>query len=104
MNKSPRWLLLLSPLVLSLSLLACKSLPENPVDMGPLPMLGNVKDVPEFERFIATRPTPEMFHKRYPDVVLVMPWDIASKELRLNNSRYFAQMDDQGRITQGKFE
>jgi hypothetical protein len=68
------------------------------------PVAGYVTDVPAFDKFIATRPTPEEFRRVYPDVTLVLPGQIATKELRFNNSRYFAQIDDQNRITGGRFQ
>jgi hypothetical protein len=52
------------------------------------PVAGYVTDLPAFEQF----------------VTLVLPGQIASKELRFNNSRYFAQLDDQNRITGGRFQ
>lgn len=70
----------------------------------PEPVPGYVTDVPAFERFIALRPTPEEFRRVYPDVTLVLPGQIATKELRLNNSRYFAELDEDGRIIGGRFQ
>ncbi|WP_366449853.1 hypothetical protein [Fontimonas thermophila] len=70
----------------------------------PEPVPGYVTDVPVFERFIALRPTPEEFRRVYPDVTLVLPGQIATKELRLNNSRYFAELDEDGRIIGGRFQ
>jgi hypothetical protein len=32
-----------------------------------------------------------------------MPGDITTKEMRLNNSRYFAELDADGRIVGGRF-
>lgn len=71
---------------------------------GEAPLPGPVSDLPAFERFIATRPTPAQFAKRHPDVVLVLPGQIATKELRMDRSRYFAQLDAEGRITGGRFQ
>jgi hypothetical protein len=71
---------------------------------APQPVAGFVTEMPAFDKFIATRPTPEEFRRVYPDVTLVLPGQIATKELRFNNSRYFAQIDDQGRITGGRFQ
>ena len=68
------------------------------------PIGGFVANMAEFDQFIATRPTPEQFRKRYPDVTLVMPGTIATKELRLNNSRYFAQMNSSYQIIGGRFQ
>lgn len=69
-----------------------------------MPLRGNVTDLPAFERFIATHPTGAEFEARYPDVHLVRPGDITTKEMRRDNSRYFARFDAQGRIVGGKFQ
>ncbi|MDP9141806.1 MAG: hypothetical protein M3O62_13545 [Pseudomonadota bacterium] len=68
------------------------------------PVAGFVTDVPAFEQFVATQPTPIAFKLKYPDVTLILPGQMATKELRGNNSRYFATLDEQGRITGGKFQ
>jgi len=73
-------------------------------DTSAAPIAGFVSDMPRFERFIATTPTPEQFRHAYPDVQLVMPGDITTREFRSNNSRYFAELDDSGRITGGRFQ
>lgn len=65
---------------------------------------GRVTDLDGFAAFIALRPTPEQFRTRYPDVQLVMPGDITTKELRFDNSRFFAELDDSGLITGGRFQ
>ncbi len=65
---------------------------------------GFVTDMATFEQFIATQPTPAQFRARYPDVTLALPGSINSKEMRMNNSRYFAQLDAAGRITGGRFQ
>lgn len=65
---------------------------------------GYVTDMPRFEQFIAKRPTPDEFRRVYPDVTLVLPGQMATKEFRMNNSRYFARLDDDGRISGGKFQ
>ena len=82
---------------------ACSRLPlaESPPS---LVVQGFVTDLPAFEQFITTGPTPEQFRARYPDVTLALPGSINTKELRLNHSRYFAQLDAQGRIRSGQFQ
>lgn len=65
---------------------------------------GFVTDLTAFESFIASRPTPDQFRQRYPDVLLVLPGDISTFELRGDNSRYFAEVDDEGCITGGHFQ
>ncbi|HZP13290.1 MAG TPA: hypothetical protein VFB36_12800 [Nevskiaceae bacterium] len=67
-------------------------------------MHGKIADVDEFDRFVATRPTPEQFRAHYPDVTLVLPGEMATKELRRDRSRYFADVDASGRITGGSFK
>ncbi|MFT4045128.1 MAG: hypothetical protein QM661_00355 [Solimonas sp.] len=69
----------------------------------PEPAAGFVTDMDAFRAFVATHPTPEQFRKGYPDVTLILPGQIATRELRMNNSRYFAELDSEGRITGGKF-
>lgn len=80
---------------------ACSSTPEMSEETAPVQ--GFVVDIAAFDAFIATRPTPEQFRARYPDVQLVLPGVPATKELRFNNSRYFAVLDESGRITGGRF-
>ena len=89
-------------LLATLSLAACAAPPPQPAMSQPVS--GFVTDASGFEAFIATQPTPEQFKARYPDVTLVLPGSMATKELRMNNSRYFAQLDAQGRISGGKFQ
>ena len=67
------------------------------------PVAGFVTDMAGFEAFIATHPTPAQFHARYPDVQLVMPDTMTTMEMRSNNSRYFPELDKDGRITGGGF-
>ena len=44
------------------------------------PIAGFVTDLASFDAFIASTPTPEQFKARYPDVTLVLPGSIATKE------------------------
>jgi len=74
-----------------------------PAAVAPTPVHGFVTDMTAFNTFIATHPTPEQFRAAYPDVLLVLPGDISTREMRSNNSRYFAEVDASGRITGGKF-
>jgi hypothetical protein len=95
---------LLAAAVLGLALSAClPDLMRPSAAMEPVP--GYVTDLGRFDAFIAKHPTPEEFRSSYPDVQLVLPGDMATKELRFNNSRYFAQLDeDQKHITGGRFQ
>lgn len=90
-----------------LSLAACAAPPPQPMaDNTTAPVAGFIveSERPAFDAFIATRPTPEAFRARYPDVTLVLPGMIATKEMRMNFSRYFAQLDEAGRIVGGRFQ
>ncbi|WP_020647866.1 hypothetical protein [Solimonas variicoloris] len=69
----------------------------------PKPVPGHVTDLDAFHRFIGTHPTPEQFRKAYPDVTLVLPGQISTREFRTNNSRYFAELGGDGKIVGGKF-
>ncbi|HEX4896459.1 MAG TPA: hypothetical protein VFV11_09040 [Solimonas sp.] len=100
----PRVLGALFAAFLALTACAKPPMPAPPTTPPPTPpVAGFVTDLPGFERFIATAPTPAEFRARYPDVLLVLPGDIATKEFRMNNSRYFAKLDAQGRINGGRF-
>lgn len=77
---------------------------SSPAELPP-PRSGNVQDVAEFREFLdAYQPTEKQFRQVYPDVTLVMPGEIATKELRMNNSRFFAELNDKGRIVDGRFQ
>ncbi|MET3653857.1 LPS translocon maturation chaperone LptM [Dyella japonica] len=75
----------------------------KPAVAAPAAVRGFVTDMTAFDAFIATHPTPDQFKAAYPDVLLVLPGSIATREMRTNNSRYFAELDANGRITGGKF-
>lgn len=87
----------------ALAVTACQGVPSM---NGPTvkPVAGFVTDEATFQKFIVTQPTPDEFRRVYPDVTLILPGQIATKELRFNNSRYFAQLDEQGRVTGGRFQ
>jgi hypothetical protein len=68
------------------------------------PVPGRVTDMKAFGLFIESLPTVEQFRARYPDVVLVQPGEMATKEYRTDNSRYFAEFDIEGRIVGGTFK
>lgn len=72
-------------------------------DDGPEPRPGTVEQMNPFLHFLETRPTPEEFERVYPDVVLVLPGDIATHEYRQDHSRFFAELDEDGRIHDGAF-
>lgn len=103
MSHARSFFALLVAAALAVGAAACCSRPATDGEaMAPRP--GKVADVAAFEQFIATRPTPAEFRRRYPDVQLVLPGEMATKELRLDRSRYFAELDAQGRIQGGAFK
>jgi hypothetical protein len=67
------------------------------------PVSGFVTDMTAFNVFVATHPTAEQFKSVYPDVMLVTPDTMTTREMRSNNSRYFPEFDKDGRIVGGKF-
>ena len=81
------------------ALVACQTSPVA----QPRPVAGFVTDMKAFDAFIATKPTPEQFHATYPDVMLVTPDMMTTREMRQNNSRYFPKMDADGHIVGGSF-
>ena len=62
-----------------------------------------INDLADFEAFIATQPTLDAFAARYPDVLLVRPGMITTREFRSDRSRFFPDLDSQGLIIGGRF-
>lgn len=77
---------------------------EPPPLVETAPVRTSVTDLDAFKDFVATRPTPEALRARYPGLLLVMPNDIATRELRGDNSRYFVELDAEGRVAGGRFQ
>lgn len=67
-------------------------------------MRTSVTDLDAFNAFIATQPTPDALQAKYPGLNVVMPGDITTKEFRTDNSRYFVDLDAQGRVSGGRFQ
>ena len=63
----------------------------------------SLESTADFKHFIAGKPTPEQFHKRYPSVSLILFGAASGKEARSDGKRFFAQLDRRGRIVGGKF-
>ena len=64
----------------------------------------SIGDHDQFYTFVESRPTPEQFQNAYPDVWLILPGDIVSREVCSQYYRYVAELDAQGRITGGSLE
>lgn len=90
-------------LAFAAALLALGACQQNATRADPRPVPGHVTDLGAFHHYIAMHPTPEQFRRAYPDVLLVLPGDISTREFRTDNSRYFAELDAEGHITGGKF-
>jgi len=71
----------------------------------PPPHHGYISDAEmvAFRHFVDRRPEPVEFRAHYPDVVLVLPGEIAPQDYRADRSRYFALLDEGGRISGGEF-
>jgi len=82
------------------ALSGCQSASRPP---SQVPVTGFVTDLARFRRFVDGHPSPAQFRAAYPDVQLVLPGTPATREMRMNNSRYFAELDAQGRIVGGRF-
>jgi len=76
---------------------------QSSAPAAPKAVHGFVTDMKAFDAFIATHPTPEQFRATYPDVQLVMPGTVTTMEFRSNNSRYYPELDKEGRIVGGHF-
>lgn len=94
--------ILLMGILFMLAALGC-SMTNAGFDL-PEPRPGVVTDLEAFQEFVGQAPTPEQFREVYPEVVLILPGDIATREYRVDNSRYFAELDDDGNITGGSFQ
>jgi hypothetical protein len=62
-----------------------------------------VTDMASFQTFISTHPTQDEFKKTYPGVQLMLPGTISTMEIRYDNSRFFPNLDNDGRIIGGDF-
>lgn len=101
-----RRLLALTALLL---LAACARTPSAPAaapaaQQESRPLRISVTDLDAFKAYIAGKPTPAALRVRYPGLQLVMPGDITTKELRTDNSRYFVELDAEGRVSGGRFQ
>ncbi|SIT73003.1 hypothetical protein SAMN05216526_1783 [Ectothiorhodosinus mongolicus] len=57
-----------------------------------------------FYDFLDTQPTPEAFEEAYPHIWLILPGDFQTREFCTNSYRFFAELDDAGRIVGGDLE
>lgn len=60
-------------------------------------------DVVAFQRLLATNPTPAELRAAFPEVLVILPDEMATREFRFDQSRFFAMLDDAGRVYGGEF-
>jgi len=65
---------------------------------------GNLDDRAALHAFIQSRPTPAEFQEAYPDVWLILPGDIVSRDVCSQYYRFIAELDSNGRISGGSLE
>jgi hypothetical protein len=63
-----------------------------------------VTDVVALHAFLESRPTPDEFQEAFPEVWLVLPGDIVSREYCSQFHRFIAELDTDGRIAGGSLE
>jgi hypothetical protein len=64
---------------------------------------GTWLDVIAFQQVLATNPDPETLREAFPEILVVLPGDIATREMRFDQSRFFARLGEDGRIYGGDF-
>jgi hypothetical protein len=98
-----RWVLLATVLVLA----ACNrgAAPTGTAEGACVRQPAGMAATPSasFRDFLATRPTPAAFRAHYPDMTLVMPGDIVTREFRFDCTRFFADLDNEGHVVGGRF-
>jgi hypothetical protein len=68
------------------------------------PPVCNVTNVDAFMNYLSqSKPTLGELKQIYTCLHVVMPGDIATMEYRTDNSRFFANVDEHGRIVDGSF-
>jgi len=60
-------------------------------------------DVLPFQQLMATAPDPQTLRDAYPEILVVLPGDIVTEEMRLDQSRFFARLGEDGLIYGGEF-
>jgi hypothetical protein len=65
---------------------------------------GSLHDRSAFQAFVQSRPTPEEFEQAYPDLWLILPGDIVTREVCSQYYRFIAELDAEGRIAGGSLE
>lgn len=68
------------------------------------PVRTSVTDLEAFQAYIAGKPTPAALRAQYPGLQVVLPGDLTTREFRGDNSRYFVELDAEGRVVGGRFQ
>ena len=98
------WLRSLIVLSLSAALLAAPATASTQQPHEPEAVADVAKDISELPAFVASRPTPEEFQQAFPDVWLILPGDIVSRDVCSQYYRFVAELDTKGRISGGNLE
>lgn len=101
---STKYLPLLLPMLLAACTPAAQTPTPSPAPTLEAPVRTQVTDLDAFNAFVATQPTAEALRQRYPGLTVVVPGDISTRELRSDNSRFFAEIDAEGRVAGGRFQ
>lgn len=92
------------PMALITSVLAMSAGVAGPEDSTRNNRSSIVNDLPALHAFVQARPTPEEFQQAYPDVWLILPGDIVTREVCSQYYRFVAELDAEGRISGGNLE
>jgi len=95
---------ILAPVILCASLLAIPAGAATPEASAQASGNGNLDDRSALHAFVQSRPTPEEFQEAYPDVWLILPGDIVSRDVCSQYYRFIAELDSNGRISGGSLE
>ena len=94
----------LIPAVLFAFLLAIPAGAATPETSAQASGHGNLDDRSALHAFIQSRPTPEEFQEAYPEIWLILPGDIVSRDVCSQYYRFIAELDANGRIRGGSLE
>lgn len=61
-------------------------------------------DVVAFQQLLASYPHPDDLRAAFPEVLIVLPDEIATREFRFDQSRFFAMLDERGLVYGGTFQ
>lgn len=95
---------LMTSLAISCALLAAPVAASHPTTSEEVARVAATLDSAELRAFVESRPTPDEFHQAFPDVWLILPGDIVSRDTCSQYHRFIAELDPNGRISGGSLE